>query len=371
MQQPSGSALMFHSIGQTPSAWIRRYLTCNLEQFEVLVKHISRKYNALSIDEWVEKGEARDRRDVLLTFDDGYLDNWSLALPILEKYKVGGTVFVNPEFVDKEAVETRPQYRDLAKDWAKVYRANSLGYMNEAELKACDSSGYLAVESHSMSHNFVFTSNKIIDFYDGQAEYDWLFWLLYPTEKPNYINEDLRSRIPKGFPIFTNDRALRVRKFNPSDALLEFCKVNYTHNGKQNLLKILADWDSEAKGSFETIQEQRNRYEYELFSSKSYLQDLLGRSVEFLCWPGGGYNDLSMDLAIKAGYKATTYSHKNLVTEGKPRIDSIKRGGYGSFYQAGGKWKETNYRTHLLDLFEGRQGKLTNRVRAKLYRVLS
>ena len=39
-------------------------------------------------------------KDIVLTFDDGYLDNWVFAYPLLEKYNLRGTIFVNPEFVD-------------------------------------------------------------------------------------------------------------------------------------------------------------------------------------------------------------------------------------------------------------------------------
>jgi peptidoglycan/xylan/chitin deacetylase (PgdA/CDA1 family) len=170
MDNSNGTALMFHSIGQNYSNWIRKYLSSDLVQFEILVKHISKKYKALTLDEWIERENNRDKKDVLLTFDDGYLDNWSLALPILEKYEVKGTVFVNPEFIDKKSDVLRPQFFESTKKWKLNYNKSSLGFMNEFEIKACDKSGFLAVESHSMSHNFVFISDIVLDFYNGQEK---------------------------------------------------------------------------------------------------------------------------------------------------------------------------------------------------------
>ena len=41
----------------------------------------------------------------------------------------------------------------------------------------------------------------------------------------------------------------------------------------------------------------------ELAGSKEILEKGIGRSVDFLCYPNGGFNDLAEDIAKKAGYK--------------------------------------------------------------------
>jgi len=41
----------------------------------------------------------------------------------------------------------------------------------------------------------------------------------------------------------------------------------------------------------------------ELAGSKKILENGLGRSVDFLCYPNGGFNDLAKDMAKRAGYK--------------------------------------------------------------------
>jgi len=58
----------------------------------------------------------------------------------------------------------------------------------------------------------------------------------------------------------------------------------------------------------------KERYWYELAESKRLLEEKLNKKVEFLCWPGGGYNELSIQLSIKAGYKAF-----NTCIEGKTK----------------------------------------------------
>ncbi len=67
-------------------------------------------------------------KPVLITFDDGYIDNYTNAFPILKKYKLRATIFVIPAFTS-------------------VYP----GYMTWEQLKEMESKG-IAIESHTLNH---------------------------------------------------------------------------------------------------------------------------------------------------------------------------------------------------------------------------
>jgi peptidoglycan/xylan/chitin deacetylase (PgdA/CDA1 family) len=56
-------------------------------------------------------------RPVVLTFDDGYLDHYQVAFPILQEYGFKGTFFVNTEFIDRgrEEYATWPMVEEMAR----------------------------------------------------------------------------------------------------------------------------------------------------------------------------------------------------------------------------------------------------------------
>ena len=67
------------------------------ESFERHMEHFSRNYEILCLDKLVEciqSGKPLPKKAVVVTFDDGYKDNYLYAHPILQKYHIPATIFV-------------------------------------------------------------------------------------------------------------------------------------------------------------------------------------------------------------------------------------------------------------------------------------
>lgn len=68
-----------------------------ITEFDKEIAYIRKHYDIISIDEAVSAIKSRRgfaRPAVVLTFDDGYLDNYTLAYPVLKKYNVPATIYL-------------------------------------------------------------------------------------------------------------------------------------------------------------------------------------------------------------------------------------------------------------------------------------
>jgi peptidoglycan/xylan/chitin deacetylase (PgdA/CDA1 family) len=91
---------MYHHVGDLPpdADAIRRSLTVTQENFQAQMKFLSDQgYTTLKIAELVallRSGAALPDKPIVLTFDDGYDDNYTNVFPTLKDFGFDGTFFV-------------------------------------------------------------------------------------------------------------------------------------------------------------------------------------------------------------------------------------------------------------------------------------
>lgn len=76
-------------------------------------------YQLLTLDELIEgikEGRAFSRKSVVLTFDDGYENNFIHAFPVLRQYQFPATIFVSPGFIAKKGFLDWRQLRQMQKE---------------------------------------------------------------------------------------------------------------------------------------------------------------------------------------------------------------------------------------------------------------
>ena len=89
--------LLYHHVGpELPGT--NPALTVSPQQFEAQMRLLARRgYSSIGLPEWVNncrKGKPSSAKRVLITFDDGYADTATFALPILRRFDFGATVYV-------------------------------------------------------------------------------------------------------------------------------------------------------------------------------------------------------------------------------------------------------------------------------------
>ena len=367
---------MFHSLGNQDSDWCQNWLSVSLDHFDRFCRFlVDKQFRTSKLDEWYEREDAghHDNKTVYLTFDDGYLDNWVYAYPILKKYGLKGTVFVNPEFVDPSS-SLRPTLEDVWQKRVPAGQLSALGFLNWDEIRYMDKSGILDIQSHSMSHNYYFSSDRILCLFEGQPEYHWMPWISHPERKHLWLTEDQGHLVEHGHPVFEYDRALGIRRYLPDERIIHKGIELY---GDRSVApgELTALLDRELKlfpGRYETDKEMISRFRYEIIDSKSILEEQLSKQVNFLCWPGGGYREESLSIAREAGYKASTLASRerplplnNSGTYKRIRrfgLSAVITGKKGYHYQKNRKW--------LIYVFHSGRGHIFYKYRIVLHQKL-
>jgi len=311
---------MYHTVGRPIPDWAWSFLTVPYKIFENhlqwLVKAGYQTVDLYDLQAHVSGQKILSNPSVVLTFDDGYLDNWGYVGPLLSKYGLKGTVFANPEFVDPRDI-VRPTIEDV---WAGKIQEEDVpvrGFMSWPELKRLSDSGILSIQSHAMSHTWYPSGCKIVDFHHPGDGIYWLDWNEYIEEKPFYLRNPVNSNVTFGTPIYEHEQSLAAYKFNPPAEEVSELTGYVEQNGGLHFFDQL-DWKEQLfevsreirqtsgnLGTLESEQEQEARYWYELTESKTVLESRLGKSLHFLCWPGGGYNQKSQAMALEI-YSAVT-----------------------------------------------------------------
>ena len=129
--------LMYHSISYEKENILR----LPKERFREQMKYLKdNNYTTLTLDElysYMKTGKCLPSKPIVITFDDGYKDNYTNAYPILKEFKLKATVFVITNTIDHEK-----------------------NYLTSAEIKLMDSNN-LRIESHTSSHEHLDTTSYI------------------------------------------------------------------------------------------------------------------------------------------------------------------------------------------------------------------
>ncbi|WP_160130690.1 polysaccharide deacetylase family protein [Kordia antarctica] len=85
--------LLFHgidAIGETK--YNSRFISKAF--FEEFIKYITTHYNVISLDDFYQNKFKKGTLNIAITFDDGYLNNYKYAVPILEKYNIPACFYI-------------------------------------------------------------------------------------------------------------------------------------------------------------------------------------------------------------------------------------------------------------------------------------
>ena len=160
---------MYHYVSRFPGA-----IAVSPEHFEDQCRGMAEYgWRGIGLDEaegFLLKGAPLPPRSLLITFDDGYLDNYVYAWPILRKYGHKGVVFAVTERMEAEK-KCRPTLADVWEglppsslppvdapmhDTPFGYQVRRDMFFSWEEARHMESSGFMSVAAHSARHLAVF-----------------------------------------------------------------------------------------------------------------------------------------------------------------------------------------------------------------------
>ena len=117
--------LLYHRIVDDHSEYLNKgpVMHHHIKHFKKEISYLKRNYQILSIDEVVDhlkSGKRFSKASIAITFDDGYLDNYALAYPVLRKYRVPAMIYITtgvmgtsegtwPDLIEHALLETQKE----------------------------------------------------------------------------------------------------------------------------------------------------------------------------------------------------------------------------------------------------------------------
>jgi peptidoglycan/xylan/chitin deacetylase (PgdA/CDA1 family) len=276
MRVPGGvPVIVYHSVSRDQD-WLpwSDQIAVTPEGFERQLALLRRHgFTVLSNDDFLHRRRNRlamPQRPVVIHLDDGYLDNWVAAVPILRRHAIPATIMVSLDFIEPgdELRATIDDAQDRPLSWK--------GYMNWAEIRRIEQSGLVSIEAHGTDHGRVETGPRVVDELraDNWRRLAWVQWRATAASKDGWFRHKTPPAVPFGTPVRQNAPALAARA--------------WTEDGCESE----ADYAARVR----TVLER----------SRDTLRAQLGRVPTLFCWPENATTEVARDIARDAGYLATT-----------------------------------------------------------------
>lgn len=139
------SVLVYHTISAPPEP-LPGDIDISREKFVKQLQWLSRWRRVARLDETLS---GAGNRLVALTFDDGYRDNLTVALPLLEKFGLPMTLFVAAGFVGRAGYLSAEELREIARNPLVTIGAHGLSHRHFTRL-AKDEARFELVESRRL-----------------------------------------------------------------------------------------------------------------------------------------------------------------------------------------------------------------------------
>ena len=123
--------LMYHAVGD--DCWGEAHLFVKPAELESQLQYLQdHGYETIFPEDLAHVEQYK--KPVILTFDDGYDDNYTQLFPLLQKYNMKATIFMIAGDIGKPHKLTRPQLRELVQSGLVSIQSHGWSHRNMADM---------------------------------------------------------------------------------------------------------------------------------------------------------------------------------------------------------------------------------------------
>jgi len=289
--------LMYHRIAEPESdVW---ELAVSPARFEQHLKVLKKIGNILSLQQLSHNiNSNRHKNNIAITFDDGYIDNFTNAKPLLEKYKIPATFFITTGQIESE----------------KEF------WWDELEL--------IFLFTPHLPSTFSLTINNTLIASELKDEIDMSedcrrkhrMWKAC-TEAPPTLRAKLFYSVWEQIkPLLSVEQDKYLKMIRNWAGLPMQVRTDYKTMSVPQL-KQLATNDLFTIGAHTLTHPALAHHSddfqrAELCSSREFLQGLTGQEISTLAYPYGNYNQDTLRIANECGFVSAFTTHERALTPG-------------------------------------------------------
>ncbi|MCJ7571143.1 MAG: polysaccharide deacetylase family protein [Candidatus Thermoplasmatota archaeon] len=244
--------IIYHHIGNKKDDYLLNRI--NTSDFEKQMRYLQETHEIITFEKLTQaitEKKSLPKRAAIITFDDGYKDNYTEAFPILKKYKIPATIFLTTGHIETN----------------EIFWWNKIGYilcntkLKKIELEDLGDISPPSIENISYSLRMIYQKFKKI-----------------PEDKKNKLINLLIQKsdikIPKGL---NKDLMMswdNIREMNENG--IDFGAHTVTHPILTNL--------------------SLDQAKLEIVESKKIIEKRLNKTITTFCYPNGFANDYNSDI---------------------------------------------------------------------------
>ena len=255
--------LMYHSIDSEKNKG-----GIFIDEFEEHIKWIKDK-KTFKMEELKGLDYTLPPNSILITFDDGYKNNYTLAFPILKKYNMKATIFLNTKFIEKD--ET---------------------YLNWDEIREMYKSGLIDFQLHTHSHQLTVKDIEVLAFYDNESS-PYFKRESYSLFFDGNYDEKKDAKKLNGLPVFKLRSKISIPGYKPKKnfvekyrSIVELQENKFEKEKKKFLNRLFKEKKDEF---FDKISEEqfKETVKFEILENKKIISEKLGKVPDCLAYPWG------------------------------------------------------------------------------------